>query len=195
MMMKPLLLFGLVWLLALPVYAQPAPLASVERMVNSVIEVLEHPDLSLQEKKDQVRGRVEGFLNIGSMSQRTLGNHWQTATVEQRERFVELFSRILETTYLNRIDDYSGGSVKYLQQRVKDDRAIVDTVIIADELELPVQYKMVYQQGSWQVFDLVIEGVSLVMNYRSSYSEIIRREGLEGLFRLMEERIAAMDAS
>jgi phospholipid transport system substrate-binding protein len=195
MMKKSLLLFGLVLLLAVPVHAQPAPLASVERMVNSVIEILEHPDLSLQEKKDQVRGRVEGFLNIESMSQRTLGNHWQTATVEQREHFVELFSRILETTYLNRIDDYSGGSVKYLQQRVKDDRAIVDTVIIADELELPVQYKMVYQQGSWQVFDLVIEGVSLVMNYRSSYGEIIRREGLDGLFRLMEERITAMDAS
>ncbi|MFO7578031.1 MAG: ABC transporter substrate-binding protein [Pelovirga sp.] len=194
MMMKSWWLFGLVLLLAVSVHAQPAPLASVERMVNSVIEILDHPDLSLQEKKRQVRGRVEGFLNIDSMSQRTLGNHWQSATVEQRERFVELFSRILEGTYLNRIDDYSGGSVKYLQQRVKDDRAIVDTVIIADELELPVQYKMVYQQGSWQVFDLVIEGVSLVMNYRSSYGEIIRREGLDGLFRRMEERITAMDA-
>lgn len=173
-------------------YAQPDPLGTVEGMVNSVLEVLDNRQMTLAEKKTHVSGRVQKFLSIDSMSQRTLGNHWSTATPEQQKHFVYLFTRILEETYLNRIDDYSGGSVKYLQQRVKDDRAIVDTLVIAEGVELPVQYRMTYEQGSWQVFDIVIDGVSLVLNYRASYGEIIRRQGYDGLFRLMEERVAAM---
>lgn len=193
-MMKSLFITGLIMLFAGVVCAQPAPLGSVERMVNSVLEILDHPNLSLQEKKSKVRGRVQGFLSIDSMAQRTLGSHWDDATSEQKSHFVSLFTRILEATYLHRIEDYSGGEVKYLQQRVKDTRAIVDTLIIVNELELPVQYQMVYEQDSWKVFDLVIEGVSLIRNYRSSYGEIIRRQGFDGLFRLMEDRVATLEA-
>jgi phospholipid transport system substrate-binding protein len=194
-MMKKIIITMLLVLLAAPVFAQPDPLNAVESMVNSVLEVLDHPDMSLAEKKQQVSGRARGFLSIDSMSQRTLGNYWSSATPEQREHFTYLFTRILEETYLNRIDDYSGGTVRYLQQRVKDDRAIVDTLIVVDELELPVQYRMVYEQQNWRVFDIVIDGVSLVMNYRASYGEIIRSQGYDGLFRLMEERVAGMSAS
>lgn len=193
-MMKKLIMLALLVALAAPVYAQPDPLNAIESMVSSVLEILDHPDLSLVEKKEQVSGRAQRFLSIDSMSQRTLGTYWNDATQEQRDHFVYLFTQILEETYLNRIDDYTGGTVRYLQQRVKDDRAIVDTLIIAEELELPVQYRMVYEQQNWRVFDIVIDGVSLIMNYRASYGEIIRRQGYDGLFRLMEERVAGMSA-
>lgn len=191
-MIKNLIIFTLLLVMAAPVHAQPDPLNSVESMVNSILEILDHPEMSLSEKKERVRGRAQRFLSIDSMSQRTLGTYWNDATQEQREHFVYLFTRILEDTYLNRIDDYSGGTVRYLQQRVKDDRAIVDTLVVADELELPVQYRMVYEQQNWRVFDIVIDGVSLIMNYRASYGEIIRRQGYDGLFRLMEERVTGM---
>ncbi len=194
-MMKKITITLLLVFLAVPVYAQPDPLNAVESMVNSILEILDHPEMSLAEKKEQVSGRAQRFLSIDSMSQRTLGTYWSTATQEQRDHFIYLFTRILEETYLNRIDDYSGGTVRYLQQRVKDDRAIVDTMIVADELELPVQYRMVYEQQNWRVFDIVIDGVSLIMNYRASYGEIIRRQGYDGLFRLMEERVAGMSTS
>jgi len=194
-MMKKIIITMLLVFLAFPVYAQPDPLNAVESMVKSILEVLDHPELSLAEKKQQVSGRAQKFLSIDSMSQRTLGSYWSSATQEQREHFTYLFTRLLEETYLNRIDDYSGGTVRYLQQRVKDDRAIVDTVIIADELELPVQYRMVYEQQNWRVFAIVIDAVSLIMNYRASYGEIIRSKGYDGLFRLMEERVAGMSAS
>lgn len=176
-------------------WGQPAPLTSVERMVDSVLEILDHPELSLQQKKVQVSGRVKGFLSVESMSQRTLGPYWSEASPEQRVHFVDLFTNILEATYLHRIEDYSGGSVKYLQQRVKDTRAIVDTMIVTEGVELPVQYQMVYEDGTWKIFDLVIEGVSLVRNYRSSYAEIIRRQGFDGLIQRMEERLEAMQKS
>ena len=191
---KKLIICLLAFFLVTPVYAQPGPLNAIESMVDSILDVLDNKEMSLAEKKAQLSGYAHRFLSIEAMSQRTLGNYWNGATQEQRDHFIYLFTRILEETYLNRIDDYSGGSVKFLQQRVRDDRAIVDTMIIADEIQLPVQYRMVYESGNWRVFDIVIEGVSLIMNYRASYGEVIRRQGYDGLFRLMEERVAAMTA-
>lgn len=184
-----LLLFaGLSW-------AIPQPQAEVESMVNSVLEVLQQKDLSLEQKKLQVSGKVQSFLNIASMSQRTLGHYWQDATEEQRQRFAGLFVQVLEGTYLNRIGDYVDGKVLYLQQRVKGDKAIIDTKIVAEELAIPVQYKMIYTNDTWQVFDVVIEGVSLIRNYRASYGEIIRKDGYDGLFALMEQKIIDLNGT
>jgi len=194
--MKKILLSCLLILLLSSVgFALPQPQARVKQMVDSILGVLQQPDLSTAEKKAQVSGQVQEFLNMKSMSRRTLGSYWDGATEEQRQRFSDLFVKILEGTYLNQIDDYSAGTVQYLKQRVKDDKAIVDTVIVSKELEIPVQYKMIYEEGSWQIFDLVIEGVSLVKNYRSSYGEIIRQEGYDGLLALMGEKVQAMESA
>ena len=173
-------------------WALPQPQAQIELMVNSVLDVLQQSQLSEAEKKAQVSGRIQQYLNVASMAQRTLGDYWNAATPAQRQHFSDLFVKVLEGTYLNRINDYSGGSVQYLQQRVKDTKAIIDTKFVSEGLEIPVQYKMVYENDSWQVFDVVIEGVSLIRNYRSSYGEIIRKNGYDGLFALMEEKVAAM---
>ena len=195
-MMKTFLLSVLfVVLVAAPGLALPEPQGQVEKMVNSVLEVLQNKDLTLQERKTMVSGRVQEYLNMESMARRTLGPYWDGATEEQRQRFSDLFVKVLEGTYLNKIEDYSGGEVKYLKQRVKDDKAIIDTVIVSQELEIPVQYKMIYEGDSWQVFDLVIEGVSLIRNYRESYGEIIRRDGYDGLFALMQDKVQAMSGA
>lgn len=193
-MMKKIFIAGFfVLFLALSCFALPSPQTEIEVMVNSVLDVMRNPDLTVVEKKLEISGRVQRFLNVESMSRRTLGPYWEEATEEQLQHFSQLFVRILEGTYLSRIENYSDGTVKYLQQRVKDDKAIIDTLIVAQDLEIPVQYKMIYVDGSWQVFDLVIEGVSLIRNYRASYGEIIRQEGYDGLFTRMEEKLQAME--
>ena len=192
--MKKILLSGLLILFFAAVsFALPEPQAQVERMVNNILGILQQSELSVEEKKVQISGQVQAYLNMQSMSRRTLGVYWEDATEEQRQYFAELFVKILEGTYLNRIDDYSDGSVKYLKQRVKGKKAIIDTVITSDEVEIPVQYKMIYEDDVWQVFDIVIEGVSLIRNYRSSYGEIIRRDSYEGLFVLMEEKVHMLE--
>ena len=190
-MKKIFLLCVLVLVPVMSCFALPEPQKQVETMVNAVLSVMRDPALSVAEKKEQISGKVQQYLDIDSMSRRTLGAYWDGATEEQRQRFSQLFIKVLEKTYLNRIEDYSDGTVKYLKERVKDDKAIIDTVIVAKELEIPVQYLMIYNGTSWQVFDMVIEGVSLVRNYRSSYGEIIRREGYDGLFALMESKVGA----
>ena len=194
--MKKIILSSLfIFLMAASSFAIPAPQGQVEQMVNSILSVLQRTDLSAEEKKAQVSGQVQEYLSMKSMARRTLGTYWDGATEEQRQRFSDLFVQVLEGTYLNRIGEYSTGTVKYLKQRVKGNKAIIDTQIVADELEIPVQYKMIYSDERWQVFDLVIEGVSLIKNYRSSYGEIIRRKGYDGLLQLMAEKVAAMQAT
>ena len=191
-MKKLLFVFALISFNASLAFALPDPQVEVEKMVNSVLEVLQNPDLDKDQKKALVSGRVQKFLHVESMSARALGNNWREATPEQRQQFSDLFLKVLEGTYLNRIDDYSAGKVKYLMQRVKDDKAIVDTIIVSNELEIPVNYLLIYRDGSWQVFDLVIEGVSLIRNYHSSYGEIIRRDGYDGLLALMQKKVDEM---
>lgn len=191
--MKKILLSGLLLLVSFcSAWAVPQPQQQVEAMINSVLEVLQNTALTNDEKKEQVSGRVQEYLNVASMAQRTLGAYWQGATDEQRQRFSSLFIQVLEGTYLNRIGDYSGGEVQYLKQRVKDDKAIIDTKVVSEDLSIPVQYKMILVGGSWQVFDVVIEGVSLIRNFRSSYGEIIRKDGYDGLFALMEQKVISM---
>ena len=188
--------FVLTWVfflsLVVSAWAMPQPQEQIEGMINSVLSVLQQTGLTAEEKKSRVSGRVQGFLNMTSMSERTLGLYWQGATEEQRQHFSDLFVKVLEGTYLNRVNDYSGGTVQYLKQRVKGNKAIIDTKFVSDDLEIPVQYKMIYENDRWQVFDMVIEGVSMIRNYRSSYGEIIRKDGLDGLLALMEQKVFAM---
>ena len=188
-------LFILIFLLLSgPVLAQTTPQQQIQKMVSGVLGVL-NSDADLQAKKERVSGMVQDYLGIASLAQRTLGIYWKQANEEQRQNFQRLYVRILEKTYLNRVGDYSGGEVVYLQERVKDDKAIVDTKFVTEKVEIPVTYKMIRKQGEWQIYDVVIEGVSLIRSYRSSYNEIIRKEGFDGLFTRMEQKLAAPDSA
>ncbi|HKJ05156.1 MAG TPA: ABC transporter substrate-binding protein [Geopsychrobacteraceae bacterium] len=185
-----ILLFLFCLFFSTSLWASSGPTLEIKKVVDAVLKVLNQPDLDYAGKRLKVSGMVQKFINIDSISQRTLGVHWKRASPEQQARFSRLFVQVLENTYLNRIEDYSGGTVEYINERVKEDKAIVDTVFVSDKLEVPVQYKMVLQQGVWQIYDVVIENVSLVRNYRSSYGDIVSSEGLEGLFVRLESKLA-----
>jgi len=188
-----LILFCVV--LPLPLFAATTPTEKIQQVVDSVLDVLNRTDIDYATKRQQVSGMVQCQIDIDSMSQRTLGIHWRSATEQQRKIFSGLFVQVLEMTYLNRIEDYSGGKVDYLQERVKNDKAIVDTQFVSDKLQIPVQYKMLHGDRGWQIYDVVIENVSLVRNYRSSYGDIVRKEGFDGLFAKMENKLAEQKLS
>jgi phospholipid transport system substrate-binding protein len=175
------------------VLANSDPQVEVERTVSGVLEVLQDSALSAADKKEKISHQMLDFLDIESMVRRTLGSYWDEGSDEQHRRFSELFVKVMEGTYLNKLDDYSsGGSVQYIQKRVKGDKAIVDSIIKTADLEIPVQYRMLYANDRWQVFDLVIDGISLIKNYQTSYGEIIRRDGYDGLLALMERKALEM---
>lgn len=164
------------------------PQEQMEHMIKSAFEVLQKNELSSGEKETQLSELVQNTLHIKSMAKRTLGPSWTEATDQQRQQFTNLFVKVLEGTYLNQISSYSDAKVVFLQQRIKENKAIIDTKIVSAGADIPVSYKMFFEGDHWWVFDVVIEGVSLVQNYRSSYGEIIRRDGFTSLLNLMEKK-------
>lgn len=170
--------------------AVPGPTEQLRLTVDRIIEVLRHKDLPqdviLQEVADLVRSKFD----FRAMSQRTLGVNWKKATREEQQRFVELFAKLLEDTYRGRIKAYTYNDeyVEYIGERVRGSRAEVDTVVISSK-EIPVSYKMRLKGEEWLVYDVIIEEVSLISNYRNSYAEIVRDEGFKGLLVRMEKKI------
>jgi phospholipid transport system substrate-binding protein len=187
----------LVIFLATGALAVTDPQVEVENTVNSVLQVLQNSELSIVDKKLQISSQMEGFLDIESLSRGVLWSFWDGASEEQRSRFAELFLEVMEATYLNKIGDYSAGaSVLYVNKRVKEDKAIIDTLIKADDLEIAVQYRMHYVSDRWQVIDVVIdEDLSMVKSFRGVYGAIIERGGYEELLTIMAERVREMSGS
>lgn len=168
---------------------QRGPTDRVKAAIDDILVVLRNQKLSREQKWSEI-GRVidEGF-DFRSMSQSVLATNWQKASKEEKRQFVEYFSQYLEDTYRNKIESYSNQRVNYLNETVKRNRAVVDTVIVTDQNQIPVTYKLKNNDGEWFAYDVVIEGVSLVNNYRSTFTAIIRSEGMDGLLTDLEGRI------
>lgn len=130
------------------------------------------------------------YFDFRRMSQWVLGKYWKTATAEQRERFVEEFRTLLVRTYGRALSDYAGEKVVYLPiSEAKDaTRVTVNTEIeLSNASSLPVAYSMYLSSNGWKVYDVAFSGVSMVINYRSSYDRIIRAEGMDTLIKRMNQ--------
>ena len=128
-------------------------------------------------------------FDFRAMSQRTVATNWRKASKEEQQQFVELFSQLIQNTYIGRVEAYTDEGVTYPGEKVTNNRAVVDTLIITSSAEIPVTYKLYLKDDRWLVYDVNIEGVSLISNYRNSYHEIVKRDGFAGLLGQMEEKI------
>jgi phospholipid transport system substrate-binding protein len=123
------------------------------------------------------------------MSQSVLATNWKSATPEEREKFIEFFSQYLEETYRTKIEAYSNQEVFYLKETINGKRSVVETVIKTEGTEIPVNYKLKNNDGEWVTYDVVIEGISLVNNYRSTFAAIVKNDGMDGLLNDIQYRI------
>ena len=180
-----------------PVLAEMSPVEVLQGMSDHVLEIIKQ-DPSVLDDKARLRAIADQVvipnIDFVALSQSVLGVTWRKATPQQREVFEREFRSLLMNTYLNSISraDYHGQSIKYLPMRnpPTGDRAEVDA-----EIEQPngplihAQFRMYRKDGGdWKVYDVVAEGVSLVITQRSSFSSIIRDKGLDGLIAILEER-------
>lgn len=167
------------------------PGEQAKETIDAVIDTLRNESLELSEKRDKVKSLIEERFDFREMSKWTLARSWRQASPEEKERFVELFKEQLGNTYLSAIKEYQNETVSVVREKIRDDQkyAQVDTVIHGPNQEIPVDYKLYLKGDEWQVYDVVIEGVSLIRNYRSSYQSIIRRQGISGLLAQMEEKL------
>ena len=184
-----LLALVLTALITVPAFAG-APTDEVRSSVDAIIEILKDDTIPTETKKDRVGSMVRERFDFQVMAQGILATNWKRADKEQRQRFIDLFTELIETTYRDRIDAYNNQEVKYTGERVEGKKAEVQTMVVTTDVEIPVDYKLVQRGGQWLAYDLVIEGVSLVRNYRDSYKDIVRKEGMDGLLKRLEVKIA-----
>jgi len=172
------------------------PLEQVRVSVEKVIQLLTEPGLKAPGKRGERRERVLSVVrqrfDFKEMAKRSLAGQWQKRTEAEREQFVKLFSQILEKTYIGRVESYSDEKVLFNKQEVKDDRAVVNTVFVKNEKEIPIIYRLQQVKDQWLVYDVVIEGVSLVMNYRTQFNQILGKEDFPALVKRLEEKLVSM---
>ena len=184
-------------LLLLPVSAAVAgaPTDAVHATVDGVLSLLRDGSLSKEQRRDKMRTLINERFDFRAMSQRTLATNWKKATEKQQDRFVELFSQLIQNSYVGKIEAYTDEVVKYSQEKTEGDRASVETFIVTKSVEIPIDYRMVLRGANWVVYDVIIEEVSLISSYRSSYRTIVDKEGFDGLFVKMDEKIKELAAS
>ena len=194
-MKKALIGFHLVVFLILPLclYAG-VPLITVERHVNDVLNVLRDPALKGEKakkaKKEKVRTISEKMFDFAELSKRTLGNNWKIFNPDQQKEFIELFKDILEDAYMDRITSYRDEKIVFNKEfMLSDDTAEVQSNIITKKSETPIYYRVILKTGEWKVYDVIIEGVSLIKNYRSQFREILANKSPEEVLKTLRKKV------
>jgi len=188
------LVTGLVVSFSNPAIAETAALDAVRTSVEAILESLKNEQLDKTARREQMRAAIKDRFDFRAMSQRTLATNWKKASDQEQQQFVELFSRLVENSYVDKIESYTNEKVEYPGAKVQGKKAVVDTLIITASADIPVNYKL-YQKGDeWLVYDVIIEGVSLINNYRSSYQEIVKKEGMTGLLTKMQDKLNELDS-
>jgi len=169
-----------------------SPTEVVRATVNEVLHILEDPSLKDRAKLLPRRRMLEEVIarrfDYAEMSKRALAAHWIPLTGTERTEFVDLFKSFLSDRYAEKIEGYSGERVLYLSERTEGTYAEVRTKLRSSKVEIPMDYRLFLKEGKWYAYDIVVDGVSLVRNYRSQFDTIIRANSYQELVRRLRER-------
>ncbi len=177
-----------------PVWAG-VPTERIKETTDKIIAIVGDPALKdpakEKERRDKIRKAVDEMCDWQEMSRRSLGRHWAQRSEQEKKEFIELFGQLLERTYIDKVESYSGEKVNYTGERMDGDYAEVDVKIVTKKnTEIPVVYKLRSKDQKWWAYDIVIEGVSLVNNYRTQFSDILAKSSFEGLMKKLREKTA-----
>lgn len=175
-----------------PGFAAPpddGPKAQIQRTVDAIIEQLRTLPAENSTRRQAISTLIRAKFDFEIMAQGALGRNWNSATAEQQQHFIALFSGLLEETYLGRIQAYTDEKISYGDEQIRKNRAEVNTFIHTANAAIPITYKLLPRDRDWLVYDVVIEEVSLIRNYRSSYDAILRSKGMAGLLEEMQVKL------
>ena len=178
-----------------PVFADTdGPLVQIKSSVENVIGILTDESLQGESKKEAKRSRilneVERRFNFRLMAELALGNVWARISERQQDEFARLFGDLLKNTYIKRVEGYSGEMVVYGKELVKENLAQVSSIFEKNNTQMSIVYKMRKENGQqWLVYDVVIEGASIVKQYRRQFAQIIDQEEFNGLMIRLEDKM------
>lgn len=136
---------------------------------------------------------VRERFDFQEMSKRVLGKQWRQLSAQEQGHFEDLFTQLLQYAYVGKIDEYSGQKIEFVQQRIKGDRAEVQTLLIDDQRTIPISYILLLKGEEWMAYDIVVEGVSLVRNYMEQFQQILSKDGYSALLDQMKSKISQLE--
>ena len=165
-------------------YAGP-PTDAMKTTIDEVLHIIHEKELKQpaksEERRKQLEKTVGACFDYQEMSRRALGAPWNTLTDQQKQEFVSLFQTLLTNSYADKIETYSGEGVQYLNERTEKDYAEVRTKVLSGKTEIPLDYRLINKSDDWRVYDVVVDGVSLVNNYRGQFTKILRASSYSDL--------------
>ena len=169
-------------------------LETIEGQINKVIELLKDPAMkaeSAKEEKEKRLWEITGeIFDYRELSRRTLGRNWKKLNAKQQEEFIDLFSKLLGGVYMDKILAFTDEKVVFEKERVVSETKVeVQSKIITASAEIPINYRMIKKGDEWNVYDVVIEGVSLVKNYRSQFKDILTNKTPEDLLEILRKKV------
>lgn len=180
-------------IIPLPAFAG-VPLETVKVQVDKVLEVLRDPALKPESakklKKEKIRAIAEKMFDFTELSRRTLAQNWPKFSPEQQKEFVSLYRSLLEDAYADKITTYTDEKILFTKEiPLTEKTAEVQSTVIRKTEEIPMNYRVILKEGVWMVYDVVIEGVSLINNYRSQFREILVNKPPESLLETLRKKV------
>ncbi|MFQ5541859.1 MAG: phospholipid-binding protein MlaC [Candidatus Binatia bacterium] len=165
--------------------------------MDKVIAVLKDPDLKSKEKREerisQLRKIVYARFDFAEMAKRSLGSHWRRRTPSERKEFTRIFTDLLERSYVRHIDSYNDEKFVYLREKLDENYAEVGTKILTSKgEEFSVNYKTHIVDGEWKIYDVVIENISMVNNYRSQFKRVLSKSSYEELVQKINNKLSEL---
>ncbi len=170
---------------------------SVRTTIDEVINIVTDESLKTQVsiRRQKIREAIGKRFNFNQMVMRSLAEDWKSRTPQEQKEFQDLFKRLLENSYASKIESYSDEKINYVDEVIKGDYALVKTEIVRKDGTINVDYKLIRNDGEWMVYDFVIEGVSMIRNYRSQFAKIIRKDSYEVLVKKLSDKIQEIEAN
>lgn len=161
------------------------PTDSMKGTIDEVLRIIRDKELKQTAKAEERRSLLEKVVaerfDYQEMSRRALGAPWNQLSDQDKQEFVSLFQTLLTSSYAEKVESYSGEGVQYLNERTEKDYAEVRTKILSGKTEIPLDYRLINRGTDWRVYDVVVDGVSLVNNYRGQFTKILRASSYSDL--------------
>ena len=172
---------------------------AMKSTIDEVLRIVRDKDLKQPGRADERRQRLEQVVgdrfDYEEMSKRSLGAPWNTLSDKDKQEFVTLFKTLLTNSYADKIESYSGEGVQYINERMEKDYAEVRTKVLTGKVEIPLDYRLLNKGTDWRVYDVVVDGVSLVNNYRGQFSKILRSSSYTELVDQLRKKSEKIKAS
>jgi len=179
------------------IFAESAITSDLKQTIDKVIQIVSDPSLKKNPKlrREKLRETIGVRFNYSQMVQRSLAKNYKGRTDKEREEFTRLFKKLLENSYASKIENYQDETINYVDEKVKGNFALVKTQIVRKDGTIDVDYKLINENGKWTVYDFVIEEVSLIRNYRSQFSKIIKTESYNALVAKLTKKIKDLESN